>query len=257
MTVISEEYVAIVADNNDEEKRGRIRVVCAGILGDEETIYDEWVEPAFPWGWFFVPDVGEQVSLEVSTASSEDEHAGQFTIDNMNPTWKGVRYITRAEINTGDTDEETTVKAVPRPVNDIFLTNYGKRRGFATPGGHVLMFDDTNDKREISLTWSKTDDASEVTTFTIDKDGVFKLTVLDGNNTLKLEGSGASAIATLGDGKMSATIAEHMEELWTAMKMLYDVHAHTSPVGLTGPPVVPINEWESKINSNHLKIPDL
>lgn len=149
-------YPATVTAIEDPEKRGRIRVACAALMGDEETEMPQWVEPVYEWGWFVVPDPGEVVDLEVTEGHHDDEHFGQSSIANLDPRWRG-RYW-------GGNDTE-----VKRPVPADFTTNYGKRRGFATPGGHVMMFDDTEGAKKFSITWKGGD--NEYAYMSADEDG--------------------------------------------------------------------------------------
>ena len=142
MPISTEHHTATVTDSDDPEKRGRIKVSCAGLLGDEESPLPMWVDPVGQWGWFIVPDVGELVEVVVVAGSGEDEQPGQMSIDNLDVQWRGARHYGNEE---GD---------APTPVpEDFTATNYGKRRGFATPGGHVLLFDDTEGDQKVSLTW--------------------------------------------------------------------------------------------------------
>jgi hypothetical protein len=157
MGVITEKYPAKVTFNDDPEQRGRIRVACSGLLGDEESELPQLVEPVMDWGWFIVPDIGELVEIEVVTDSSEDEQLGQASIDNLDIKWRGARFY-------GNEEGEQ-----PTPVPDDFKTNYGKRRGFATPGGHILLFDDTPGKRRMTFTWA--DGEGEFSFIGIDEDG--------------------------------------------------------------------------------------
>lgn len=153
----TETYPAKVMSTDDPERRGRIRVACVGLMGDEESELPHWVQPALPWGWFLVPDVGELVEIEVVTGSSEDEQQGQASIDQLDPRWHYRHY--------GNEEGET-----PTPIaEDFTATNYGKRRGFATPGGHVLMFDDTDGLRRVSLTWCN--ESQERSFLAFDEDG--------------------------------------------------------------------------------------
>lgn len=159
--IFTETYPAKVTMNQDPEQRGRIKVACSGILGDEETELPMWVEPVPAWGWFFVPDIGEMVEIEVVSGSTEDEQAGQASIDNPDVKWRGNRYY-------GNEEGEA-----PTPVNDDFKINYGKRRGFATPAGHTFIFDDTDDQRSISLSWKSVD--GKFSFFAINSDGTIIL----------------------------------------------------------------------------------
>lgn len=150
---------AIVTANQDENKLGRIRVACAEIMGDEEVELPMEIEPSLAWGWFVVPDVGEIVELEYEESSNTDEVRGQTSIDAMNITWNQKRNWTAEE-----TEGENEVRSIP----EDFLENYGKRRGFATPNGHILYFDDTEDKQKIQLTWKQSDTYSFLS---FDEDG--------------------------------------------------------------------------------------
>lgn len=152
MSVIRETYPATVTVNDDDEQRGRIRVACAGLMGDEESDLPMWVEPALDWGWFYIPDVGEIVEIEFTTSSEEDEHFGQASIDNPDVRWKGKRFYTTGEGTVGEQDQDPEKDA--RLVHSEFKTNYGKRRGFATPWGHVIIFDDTDGDHRISISHS-------------------------------------------------------------------------------------------------------
>lgn len=139
--ISSEKHVAQVSNNQDPLQRGRIKVVCAAVIGDGATELPQWIEPDFEWGWFSVPDVGEFVDIEHTDSADDDESPGQSSIHVPNFRWKGRHW--------GGTDTD-----VPRPVPDDFTkSNYGKRRGFATPGGHVIMFDDTDGAKKVSITW--------------------------------------------------------------------------------------------------------
>lgn len=151
-------YYATVTFNNDPEKLGRIRVACVGLLGDEETEIPIDIEPVHDWGWFYIPDIGEIVEIEVTEGSSEDEQNGQMSIDNLDIKWRSARAYGNEE---GD---------IPTPINEDFTsTNYGKRRGFATPMGHVFLFDDKEGSEQVSLKWQNK--AGENCFFAMDKDG--------------------------------------------------------------------------------------
>lgn len=173
MTTTNESHPATVTNANDPEKRGRIKVACAAILGDEETELPMWVEPLPMWGWFVVPDVGEVVEVEVLSGSSEDDSHGQITIDSLDIKWRGDRYWGNSEGPS------------PRPVPEDFTkTNYGKRRGYATPAGHVMLFDDADDGRKVTMTWKSKD--GKYSSFGIDPDGSFVVNTVTGH-TLYLD----------------------------------------------------------------------
>lgn len=214
-------YPATVTFNQDPEQRGRIRVACVALLGDEEAEVPQDVEPVHDWGWFYVPDVGEVVEIEVVEGSSEDEQQGQMSIDNLDIKWRSARYYGNEE---GD---------VPTPINPIFTAeNYGKRRGFATPAGHVVMFDDTEGKEQIAISW-KDGSASVV----MNKDGSVII-----KNT---KGATVNMDATADKIVASATLIEvngdsESAVLGDAFKAYFDTHTHPTGVGPSGPPAAPM-----------------
>lgn len=262
-----ESYSARVTANDDPEKRGRIRITCVGLLGDDETDLPMWVEPSLTWGWFFVPDVGEIIEIECVTGSAQDESQGQMSLDNLDIRWKGVRYYNE--------DED-----VPTEIHPKFSEkNYGKRRGFATPLGHVFVFDDTKGDSTIALTWVAKEEAEaeQMTTLEIDKKGHVHLTMLnkhkivftpsklvvthDEGNALTLEKKEADATLKIGDGAVHATIVEHLETFWTSKVKPYIDNAFvntgfgiSSTIAIANPPGAP--QWDPKINSKKVSFPD-
>ena len=272
----TETHPAKVLGTDDPERRGRIRVACAGLMGDEETELPEWVEPAPSWGWFIVPDVGELVEIEVVVGSSEDEQSGQASIDNLDAKWRGARFY-------GNSEGEQ-----PTPINEDFLLNYGKRRGFATPGGHTLIFDDTDGDRRINLTW--TNENQERGFISFDQDGSFivgtktghtmyfnvkegELSIIDqhgntyssnvdgtkiinkdgdlielkGGNIQILAQSGVTisckdAVLDAGKVQIAGNPAIEALVLGTTFLALYNAHTHVAPPGggPTSPPAVPM-----------------
>lgn len=138
-----EKHDATVMTVEDPEKRGRIKVACVGILGDEDTELPQWIEPNLQWGWFMIPDPGEIVEIEVVSGDDQDEIFGQSFIENAEIRWSGRRSWTDEEVENGES----------RKINEEFETNYGKRRGFATPNGHIIFFDDTESGQKINITW--------------------------------------------------------------------------------------------------------
>jgi len=120
--VIRESVVGIVTDNEDPEKRGRVKVKLPTVL--QGKTHPEWADATFPYagfkvGWFFVPEVGSAVEIEI--ASGED------SVDHPEIFYRAVLYSTKD------------------PIPDQFKTNYPKRKGLRTPSGHLLMFDDKKD----------------------------------------------------------------------------------------------------------------
>ncbi len=148
---VRERYVAVVTDNEDEEQRGRIRVACADLMGVDDSgepiEYPVWIEPSFPHlavgvdveedgtvdsGFFFVPNVGTTVEIELTVSSKADKSPGQSSIGNPDPRWVACLLV------PGDT-----------PSSD-FTTNYPNRMGWRSRKGSIMLFDDTDgDERAI------------------------------------------------------------------------------------------------------------
>ena len=95
-----EKHRAIVVANDDPDQKGRIKCACAGILGDEDTSLPDWIPPVLDWDWFYIPDIGEIIELELNSSDATDEIAGQSSIDGMDLHWRGKRFF------TGDSMEE-------------------------------------------------------------------------------------------------------------------------------------------------------
>jgi len=172
--IIEESYPATVVNNDDPEKRGRIKVACTGLLGSEDVALPFWVEPDYEWGWFIVPDVGEIVNVKVVTNSDDDEQPEQISISNLNARWCGRHW--------GGLETD-----IARPVPEEFTSkNYAKRRGFKTPAGHVVLFDDTEGSLEVSITWNDEKNGKK-SSITFDPKG--QIVILDQNgNQMTFDG---------------------------------------------------------------------
>lgn len=258
-----EKYPATVTSNEDPDKRGRVKVNCPGIVGDEEGELPMWIEPVLDWGFFAIPDVGEIIEIEVETGLEQDESFAQSSIDNLNARWRGARFY-----GNEDGDE-------PTKINDIFTANQ-KTRGFATPLGHYLIFDDTEDTPIVTLTWVKKKDAGEEDisqiTFTNDsiklsylkkhsielKDGEIEIKLSDGAG-LKITGKDGDAETVLGDGGVKAAIADHLKDFYGNLKSYIEGAMVPTGMGPSGTIQVgsgPAPSWDSSIESTKLKFPD-
>jgi len=214
MPAIWEKYLAQVTDNQDKDQLGRIRVSCPDLVGayleeSQDIVIEGWIDPIHDWSWFYIPDVDEVVEIEILVSSDEDEVAMQSAMYNPQIRWRGKRYWGGEETNQ------------PRPVPDDFKTNYGKRRGFATPRGHVFLFDDTEGDELITLKLAKNED---FVSLELNKDGEVNITA-DVCNVL------AATEVNLGD---NATEAVVKGDTW---KTLFDGHKHPTGVGPSGPPI--------------------
>lgn len=73
---------------------------------------------------------------------------------------------------------------------------------------------------------------------------------------IKVEGSGATAKLTLGDGAVKAAIADHLQSLWTTLRTDFLKHKHPTGTGPSGIPDTPLPAWDTSINSGKLTFPD-
>ena len=140
MATIKETHRATVKNRNDPQKRGRIEVACASLMGvdanGEAVDYPGFIEPLFSVlfsdnndrvnaGFFAVPSVGATVEIEISKSSSYDQVPGQTEQTDPDPRWKA------CVLRAGDI------------IAPEFLVNYPDRLGYVTASGHVLIFDDS------------------------------------------------------------------------------------------------------------------
>lgn len=221
MAIQTATYPAKVTFNQDPDKRGVIRVACVGLMGDEDTEVPVDVEPVHDWGWFYVPDIGEIVEIECCEGSDEDEQKGQMSIDNIDLKWRSARHY-------GNSDGDA-----PTPIHEMFTSkNYGKRRGFATPAGHVFLFDDTEGAEEITLSWK-----DSKAFLTLDMTGSVKLQNMAGATIVMDSITGkivvTSQLIELNGGEQSSILGD-------LFKAYFDLHTHPTGVGPSGPPIVPM-----------------
>jgi hypothetical protein len=254
-----ERYDATVTNNGEERKDGYIKVTCVGLLGDEDSEVPHWVRPVNDWGWFYVPNVDDIVEIEVETSSDRDEVEGQFSIDNLDVQWRTKRIY----------GESTPIPA------DFTDEAYGKRRGFATPLGHIFLFDDTPDAPKVYLTWNKGTTSSDGnSTIMFDSDGTVKISIFGGKHYIHLKDNeyklqlddGVGVVVTdkdsdatfkLGDGAVSSAISETLETLWNNMRSTFGTHTHADAMGGTGPPNSgPMDAWDAQIKSAKMKFPN-
>jgi uncharacterized protein involved in type VI secretion and phage assembly len=135
-------YRAFVVDNEDPDKRGRLRLRIPSVLGEETS---GWALPCLPFGGkathglFMVPEVDAQVWAEFEE--------GILTT----PIWTGVFWQQGGDIPAEGAKTPPTTRVL------------------ATPSGHVLQFDDEDGAEQFRLFHpAKTE-------LTIDHEGTVKL----------------------------------------------------------------------------------
>lgn len=61
-------YRAVVADNRDPQKRGRLKVIIPHLGGNSTT---DWIWPLIPLGYWVIPDPGEHIFVAFEAGDEE------------------------------------------------------------------------------------------------------------------------------------------------------------------------------------------
>jgi hypothetical protein len=244
---LSERYYGkfrgFVSDNDDPQKRARLRLRVPSVLGEAIT---DWALPCLPfgggagYGWFAVPEKEAQVWVEFEEG------------DLHRPLWVGA-FWQRAE--------DVPANAAQSPPTT---------RLFATPGGHRLEFNDQQDSETLTLSHPKK------ASLTIDKDGAVALTDAQGarlfldaagerviledsaGNTLTMSSSGALIEDSHGNKIEMSGAGIHLKGQQIAVEgsqvmlggqggepllkgtsflRLFATHTHPTAMGPSGPPI--------------------
>ena len=136
-----------VADNQDPEKRGRLKLRIPSVLADQET---DWALPCLPYGgfnqqgFFAIPDVDAQVWVEFEEG------------DISRPIWVGTFWQQGSDVPEDASKDEPTTRMLQ------------------THSGHILQFDDADGEERFRLYHPK--DAEMI----IDPNGTISLTDASG-----------------------------------------------------------------------------
>ncbi len=205
-------YRAFVADNNDPEHRGRLRLRIPSVLGP--SVVSGWAMPCAPYGgapgegFFFIPAKNAGVWAEFEAGLLEY------------PIWVGTFWSKPG----GATEVPPPADAQSPPTSKMIKT-----------AKHIIELADEDNKEAIKIT-----DASK-NKITIDKNGIL---VEDANgNKIRMESGGVTIESTkikLGKGALDAeklVKGDTLKTLLTAWHTLIAGHMH--PNGnmgsLTGP----------------------
>jgi hypothetical protein len=183
-----EYHTGIVMENDtDSDKKGILKIECPTIATGEalecEPIF-HYVDSAKQAGSFWIPEVGSQVEVEIECEEDSE-------VTDLNPRWKCTVYPTGT-------------------VPEVFQENYPKRRGWRTPEGHILYFDDTED--ELIMTYEHPTGA----TIVVNDDGDIILTPASGRGVL-IGSENASQDMVRGD-----RLRSHLDGIET----FQDTHVH-------------------------------
>lgn len=269
-------YRGTVQSNKDPDNQGRIKVVVPSI-GDHEI--GDWAYPvmihggkdpdddAKKYGEFWPPEEGDGVWVAFENG------------DPSIPIYMGGWYAKDELYEDFQAESEKSPTA----------------RGWRTKGGHKIVLDDKDGEQVLTVSWTNGEDESKLqidsdSTVILDVKGKHILHLKEDELEIKLsEGAGvkvvgkdANAVTTLGDGKVHATIADHLETFWNNKVVpaldRWNQHVHPLPQFVAplipaspspclpgGPPappsekpVVPVThpQYDPKITSGKLVFPD-
>lgn len=261
--VIESFYEGVVEDNNDPQKLGRIKVSIRALTG-YGTIFPGWVSPAgqqsapdpktgVSSGSLWVPPKGSVVLVLVLEGSGTDRETRETMVG-----FPRARYFSAPYISTSP------------PPAELTGTNYPNVRGFVTPAGTSVVYDDVEKLMKIttpsgnSFEMNDTDKAVTATTpgghiislddatgeVTISRGGGPQFMKMHANGNVTVHGSNVN----IGDGADYHLVRgeELMTFINTTLKLYIDSHTHLTPVGSTSPPVVPQPSLPSSaLSSNH------
>lgn len=236
-------FRATVTDNQDPQKRARLRVRVPSVLSDQET---DWALPCLPYGGaagsglYAVPGVGAQVWLEFEEG------------DIARPVWTGTFWQDGADVPTDAAGTPPT------------------RWVLETPAGHRLAFDDADGARALLLRHAAgaelaIDDTGSIeitdakgATLVLDAQGEsLKLTDSHGNS-MRFDASGAVVEDSQGNRieMASAGITVKGQQIvvqgsqvmlggqggepvikGSSFLTLFATHMHPTAVGPSGPPI--------------------
>ena len=216
--------IGFVSNNNDPDKKGRIKATLP-MLGNEE--YTEWIEPFFPPGFFNVPEVSEQVEVVLPSDQNVEREVGLVEFPEF-VFWRAILI--------DDSDDST--------LPSDFATNYPKRRGLYTKAGHILMFDDDSTTPLVEFRHASghvirmqggTPNKVEMThaggqTVEMTNDGNATIDCAPGGQVFVRDGSGATE-----------ALARITSDFISHITGFFNTHLHTAPPmgGSTSVPTVP------------------
>jgi hypothetical protein len=172
----SDRQTATVDKNTDPAKAGRVKVKLPSMDGGQ---YPEWIETIQPAGMVSHPHPGDTVEVELP----DGEDIVEFPDE-------GKCLGKRAD--------------AANPVPSEFKTNYPHRRGYKTPGGHLVIFDD----KDKSITIRTIGGHSVLLD---DKNGNVKITNSQSGDSIENTSAGTTTV----DGTIKIILNSPLTELST------------------------------------------
>lgn len=221
---LSEVHFAIVTGNNDPEKRGRLKLRSQSLTGADFELPD-WVEPEGPTftsidggSALWIPKINSVVELVVAVHDAGmDQVNGERFLQNPSGRWRAA------------TPSKTGGKM---PLAPDLQKNYPNRRGFVTPAGIKVIFDDTKGSEMLLL------EDTAGNQIRLDKNSLHVKSPTKIVLVSPVEvGEGATERMVLGDIFMA----------------LYNAHTHPTGVGPSGAPVPLMTATQLSQEGNKVK----
>lgn len=228
---------AIVRENADPEKLGRIKVEYPWFQGDSSERPSEWVEVCVPYasqdaGFWFLPEKGDEVLVYLENGSLDHPIILGALYSKKHPTPKTGR------AGDGNANDKNDLKAI------------------ITRSGHTLCFDDSSADRGIVLKdkeGRRFEIQSQKDTITFGDTAGNEIRIAEAVITLKnkagdqivMDGgtlrikSQSVKIEAAGAVEIGAGASEALVKGQSFMS-LFNSHTHVAPLGPTSPPVVPM-----------------
>lgn len=236
-----ERHNAIITDNNDPEKSGRIKAKCPSLL-DEEQDLPFWIPPKFTYvdgaggHWFAVPANGSWVEILVPVESRWDEVPFE---QSLQMEGAGIRW------------QCETFNDLQK-VHKYFKKNYPQRYGCVWPNGWIQYIDAADG--EMTLAYAPDEGGDPEAWIRITKDKAIELETSDGmkihilSSKILIEAGAGPVEVVAPNIKLGGAAAIEPLVLGTAL-MTYlstvqaafgSVHTHliTMPGNPSGPPDV-------------------
>lgn len=149
-------YVALVKDNNDPKKLGRLRVECPSVFG--ATLISPWCEPGMVGadsnqGLVWIPEKGAIVWIDFPEGElHEPDVAPNWTYGPWFDETTGIPSHAREEQDGSDTNVQTLKgRGTGFIPTSTYATVYPNWRGLYSTSGHMLEFDDTPNQERVQL----------------------------------------------------------------------------------------------------------
>jgi hypothetical protein len=222
-------YPGIVVDNQPpagaDQFQGEIKVRISSILDEDRQPIEAWAKPCFHPGFFFIPEVDDQVWVEFV--------AGDIDF----PIWTGVWYPQGATPQTADGQAPVTE-------NKVIRTASGHVMELDDDGGKIVIVDKNDNKVTLDDQGITITDKSS-NEITMDSSGV---TVVDASgNEIAMASSGvtvkSNAIKLGSDAGMESYVlgTQFKTKVVTFMAQLL-THTHVGNLGApTSPPTTPLD----------------